>query len=1716
MPTAISDAELESYLASRQKGAEIESFLASRQSVAQAPPPRRGIVIGSLLRGIDNLQGSLYGAGALVADSADALDTREWLLNGYLRNTREAQENPAEVATWKEADSLAKKATYGIEAIMENLPTMVPAMVTGGGAALLAGAGRKALAAGVGAYAANWAQESGSIYGDISERTGLKEPGVAAGYGAAAAGFETAADLIGISRFIPAGERKAIAGALGAGLAGEIERRFVARGLKGAAKQAAVESATEAVQTALEEAAVTHADPTKPFWTSQTMDRVFEAARKAAFAGGAFGGVAGVVPVEADGRADTQRALDSANESLRKAQEAREQGAPETSDALEALTLESVADIAEPTEEGGMETAPLVPPPPTEVAPAPEIPTPAPESVFGRISQTPVAVPPPPVEEQADLQAELGQEAEPGAVAIPGEESLDVPALERVIARHLINSREVADADWTIDGIKQAMGAPQDQWDRFRIAPFIDAGIVEKTPEGHYRFNAEIVRQATTLPVTATPTQAEPKAVGSGIGSVYQGEFRGQPKWFLQVGEERGFGDEIYATPQEAQNAQQIFNRRREERAASVQRESDRQAAELAAKNAREDLGAFFEGMTPLQRGKVAKSLTTKLNYKGQELSRRDIIRRLVNEGRTLDGDKLIDQEGSFLDARRLTKTGIDYARFLIGERAAAAETPQAPPPADPIDAALTKAIEATDPTGKSFDFVAGVSYAAANAILRVARAVYRTGRSIAESIAEAIRQHRADNPTAEFDDAELSGKLNDVLQLEAAEPPPPTTPQPQVDPTNPDDNPPAVSQAIRWINDPEFTYRKTTNDGRIEAMNRFVDAFAGDLRAAIQFLAFPKPMSGITPDLQEIGLMVVADRAGRMMLEATGIVAKHEAWTIVRDAVRPLKGAASITGQALQAMTIARKILGGGVYMAEYERFIQEQQQRKISDAAAQEVAGVVNGSANTPPSEEAQQSLLKQLNKFRKGVSWKQVFSQARESQIDYARAIFRLLTEAGAGGNRDNRVRIANELSANYWATIRAARQANIVKELATLTAVSAETKRAIAGAVPELIRLANTGVLDYQAARNAIAGRLKLPQFSQETARRLYEGAQEAQRKPPGSQRDTAIRKVLNIIPEETGVPLKDVIKAAWYGGILSGLATQSRNFLGSVANLATEYATLSVRSPKDAPRMLFALFRGLRESALTEFPAVIRGAEPGRLNVDVRDASNASELLVSDTARWKRLLSNYRYVSRFMQAVDSLWYDAAHEVQAVFDAAARARSEPTTGDIDARIDELLKLRVGDRERARAQAESEAASGLTDKRQIDRRTLEIIRQLRPSDIQENAARTALYSTFNQEPEGLLGMMYQGAVRLRQKYPIFVPLIPFVRISANVTNAILNASPAGLVRMIAARPDSVSIPLIGDRLRYAERRLTVSEYQQLRARVALSTGVFIGLGTLMAAYMDDDDPEFQITGSMRGIPRAKVRQLETQGIKPYQIRIGGVGFDYRITPGALMFAALGNWGDATRYGKDDPEALTQLEAVLSAGHAVIMDQSFLSGISGLISDPVAGQQSGFVDRVMNFGARSLGGFIPQVTKEMDSWANPTVQQAKGFREQLQRQIPVARWALGKPMLNALGEEIERPRYPWSWAVSGETEDPVWSALAEKAAAGVFLPVVSRAARIDRKPMTDEQFAKYQRIAGQLTRKRLESDLTRFRAMTPEQAKEYFERALPPLREQARARIR
>lgn len=175
-----------------------------------------------------------------------------------------------------------------------------------------------------------------------------------------------------------------------------------------------------------------------------------------------------------------------------------------------------------------------------------------------------------------------------------------------------------------------------------------------------------------------------------------------------QRGERQIGGDELVDTREQAiQRAEEMAARAERDAKSRAELEAqERQRAEkdAASKAEAEDIDGFMPNATKLVRGRIMKTLSTRVTQGGKEITRKALVRERVAAGATVEqakeGRRLVLPSGAYVTEDQISKTAMDYAEHLIAQRgaepAAAAQPAQAThqdPGEKPEDA--TKAVVA-------------------------------------------------------------------------------------------------------------------------------------------------------------------------------------------------------------------------------------------------------------------------------------------------------------------------------------------------------------------------------------------------------------------------------------------------------------------------------------------------------------------------------------------------------------------------------------------------------------------------------------------------------------------------------------------------------------------------------------------------------------------------------------------------------------------------------------------------------------------------------------------------------------------------------------------------------------------------------------------------------------------------------------------------------------
>lgn len=600
--------------------------------------------------------------------------------------------------------------------------------------------------------------------------------------------------------------------------------------------------------------------------------------------------------------------------------------------------------------------------------------------------------------------------------------------------------------------------------------------------------------------------------------------------------------------------------------------------------------------------------------------------------------------------------------------------------------------------------------------------------------------------------------------------------------------------------------------------------------------------------------------------------------------------------------------------------------------------------------------------------------------------------------------------------------------------------------------------------------------------------------EVQTLPEGRLRnlaETELRdSIANEIDKVSGGDTAGVLWGLFYANMLSGPNTQLVNFVSTGYNTMAKGMLLAAQDPKAAKSFFQDLGTALRNS-VGEFESTLSTGQALRARSDMAQAAGSALARTTPDSFPKGLgfLSYWKYVPRFMSAVDQFWYATNYEGFIRSLAHRTAKLEGLEGaKLTARVNELTGLNEGsltksmEQNYAKASAEVDAAvksgalklspEGIRNNKML--RAYELVDKERSDSVFNAARQYSLDSTFNNVPQGFLGSVSNGIQSVTQDYPAARFIVPFTRIVANVTNTFLDYTPLGAYRAISNNGGYYAnkfkpLRAIGsfERQRLV-RNSTVAKaiesgnpealvnYAAGDAREstrlaesAMGTAAFMALAApVLSAAAGGDGIE--MTGQGPPSPR-QAAQLREAGWKPYSVRIGDTYYSYLNTPMAIPFAVLGNYADNVRYRQqmESVDGLHRVAYAMSLVPKAIISQSFLKGLSDLFTS--LGRDSVPQTNIFADAANTAQGFIvPRAVAQISRIFNPEIYTKDDIAEGFFRDTPVA-WVMNKPSLNVLGDPVNASSNLYerlgSRFISQVTEDkdPLLRLLAEK---NVFIP--------------------------------------------------------------------
>ena len=659
--------------------------------------------------------------------------------------------------------------------------------------------------------------------------------------------------------------------------------------------------------------------------------------------------------------------------------------------------------------------------------------------------------------------------------------------------------------------------------------------------------------------------------------------------------------------------------------------------------------------------------------------------------------------------------------------------------------------------------------------------------------------------------------------------------------------------------------------------------------------------------------------------------------------------------------------------------------------------------------------------------------------------------------------------------------------------------------------KLIELSNLGGLDEGKFKEAYAKAMGFPELTEKDTAKINELAEKVQNAKEGMPKQRAIIDLLNYQANIKGISKIDLATGIWMASILSGPVTQAKNIFGNTYNMAALVFNVGIRNPKEIRFLLKGLSSGLGNGFAEAGTTLITGQSPIRQRADAQGILERANFGKYNPYRY------YKYVMRFMMAADAFTYGGLREMRAYQLALSEAKEKyPNDNalqkaiDILAQTDEQLIAAKAEAEEeynaAIAEINADSSLSATQKKarrasaRLDkyRRVFDIIEQNRPDQLVADAHEFALKGTFNNPPEGALGVAARYMNSLIHNIPVLRFAVPFTNLITNVANESVNYSPVGFWR--AAKGGSIT----GNMKKFTDED-----------RATLMTKAVLGTTAMVAAYAlsaiggdDEDEPFFQITAEGYGDFKRN-KDLEATGWRPYSIKIGDKWYGYKLTPLNAVLAVVGALRDYEKYhkGKLDDTAINKIVTAAQLGISTVAETSFLSSVETFLSGILDASRGDKGQKLVDWFAKTGTAYIPFVGTNLYQQAAQMVQRSleipdKEYRGtylgKMLRNIPIVRNNY-QNAINGLGEELApaSPGIPYSPKEEGEYSK-LWQLLADKNQT-TGRPERRGASYIDidgnQKAMNDEQFYVFSKTRAKYIRDLMMVNYDRIKDMDVEE---------------------
>ena len=280
----------------------------------------------------------------------------------------------------------------------------------------------------------------------------------------------------------------------------------------------------------------------------------------------------------------------------------------------------------------------------------------------------------------------------------------------------------------------------------------------------------------------------------------------------------------------------------------------------------------------------------------------------------------------------------------------------------------------------------------------------------------------------------------------------------------------------------------------------------------------------------------------------------------------------------------------------------------------------------------------------------------------------------------------------------------------------------------------------------------------------------------------------------------------------------------------------------------------------------------------------------------------------------------------------------------------------------------------------------------------DIATNEALARTWQDNNEYTKFVLNVR-RGMNKLNIKgYGLGDVLIPFAKTPANLTKAIVDYSPVGLVKTLTSDYKKLKNNISTGTVTSMQQH----EFAQNLGKAVAGTMLYVAGYALAEAGI--------ITGANDEDKDVSDFMKNTLGIQPYSIKIGDKSFTYDwAQPVAAPFAVMSDLKNVDK----GTGMLEAVNSVTDTAFNILLEQSFLTGIQDVLGS-YGSKVEGIENQIFGLPARAVPTFVKQINDLIDPYSRMVYEQDKQLESAknqvktkipgVSKELPVTRDTLGR----------------------------------------------------------------------------------------------------------------